>query len=45
MTRSPSRFPPDPRGKASFHTIAAKDRSDRKYRFTLDAAGARSHSA
>ena len=45
MTRSPDRFPPDPRCKAPFRTITAKDRSDRKYGFAVDTAAARSHSA
>ena len=45
MTRSPGRFPPDPRCKAPFRTIAAKDRSDRNYGFTVDTAGTGSHPA
>jgi hypothetical protein len=45
MTRALGRFQPDPRCKAPFRTIAAKDRSDLKYGFTVNTAGARSHSA
>lgn len=44
MTGPSGRFPPDPRRKARFREIAraivAKDRSDRKYGFTVDTAGA-----
>jgi hypothetical protein len=44
MSGSARRGPPDPRRKARFREIArsivAKDRSDRKYGFTVDTAGA-----